>query len=105
MGGGRAHQLAHVVDAYLAARPQAGWVLGFAHGLRVVVVVVVVVRLGVVDVLVVFLVLPLGVVVGFAGVVVCWGALLTGAISSSVSIRAWSPTEMAPASPRSQPWL
>jgi hypothetical protein len=50
-----------------------------------VVVVVVLVRLGVVDVLVV---LPLGVVVGFAGVVVCWGALLTGAISSSVSIRA-----------------
>jgi hypothetical protein len=53
-----------------------------------VVVVVVLVRLGVVDVLVVVWVLPLGVVVGFPGVVVCWAALLTGAISSSVSIRA-----------------
>jgi hypothetical protein len=80
-------------------------VLGFAHGPRVVVVVVV--RLGVVDVLVVdvlvfFLPPPVG---GFAVVVVCWDALLTGAISSSVSIRAWSPTEMALPSPSSQPWL
>src|SRR5436190_17005315 len=98
---GGAHELTYVVDRDLVVALEAGGILGFAHGVVVVVVVVGVVLafLGALDLDLDFD-FGAGVFVGCCAVVP-----LTGAISSRVSIRAWSPTEMAPVSPTSQPWL